>query len=72
MVISLETNLAKWERKTNVGFLSEGKVMRSDLGFYVGRTSLDKPYDRWSEYFNTYKEAQLWLENYNDEMWGQQ
>ena len=31
MATSSETNLAKWERKTNVGFLSEGKVMNTAM-----------------------------------------
>lgn len=49
--------------------ISEYKVMESAAGFYVGRSCLTayetdiipEPYDRASEYFETYEEAASYL-----------
>lgn len=49
--------------------ISEYKVMESAAGFYVGRSCLTaydgdiipEPYDRASEYFETYEDAESYL-----------
>jgi len=52
--------------------ISEYKVMKGIVGFYVGRSCLisydgqtySEPYDRTSDYFETYEEAENYLNRY--------
>lgn len=65
-----ELKLNSKERQTMKMEISEYKVLRSNAGYYIGRTYFDEelqadlPYDRASEYFRSRKQAEFDLNLY--------